>query len=289
MGPIVCMCWHWIRVTTRRRDRLALSPEPRPIADAPLHLLFCTIWYVYQMVRWVVATSQARDRILDAAVEHALSEGIVDLSLRDIAASIGTSHRMIIYHFGSREGLLVAVVREVERRERQTLGDAALSVTDARRLWDRLADPSLRPQERLFFEIYSHALLGRPGTEGFLEEALESWLSLITESMLIAGINQTEARTVARLGWPSPEASSSTCWRQATPPEPPGLLNCSPRSSTRPRCSLGHRRPQHPVPSRADHGCPSLAEASALQLRCAHRFSEPLGEAEGHGLLRRFR
>ena len=68
-----------------------------------------------------MTTSQARDRLLGAAVEHALTEGIVDLSLREIAVGIGTSHRMLIYHFGSREGLLVAVVREVERRERQAL------------------------------------------------------------------------------------------------------------------------------------------------------------------------
>jgi AcrR family transcriptional regulator len=155
---------------------------------------------MYQMVRWAVATSQARDRLLDAAVEHALSQGIVDLSLREIASAIGTSHRMLIYHFGSREGLLVAVVRAVERRERQTLGDAALSVADALRLWDRLVDPSLRAQERLFFEIYSHALLGRPGTEGFLEEALEGWLCLVIESMTEAGIDEMNARTAARLG-----------------------------------------------------------------------------------------
>jgi AcrR family transcriptional regulator len=138
--------------------------------------------------------------MLDAAVEQALNNGIVDLSLREIAAAIGTSHRMLIYHFGSREGLLVAVVREVERRERQALGDAGLSVADARRLWDRLADPSLRAQERLFFEIYSHALLGRPGTEGFLDEALEGWISPLVQSMTGEGIDETDARTVARLG-----------------------------------------------------------------------------------------
>jgi AcrR family transcriptional regulator len=147
-----------------------------------------------------VTTSQARDRLLEAAVEHALSKGIVDLSLREIAAAIGTSHRMLIYHFGSREGLLVAVVRAVEERERQTLGDAALSAAEARRRWDRLADPLLRTQERLFFEIYSHALLGRPGTEGFLDEALEGWLSPVTESITGTGIDETDARTVARLG-----------------------------------------------------------------------------------------
>jgi AcrR family transcriptional regulator len=155
---------------------------------------------MYHMVPLAVATSQAKDRMLNAAVEHALSKGIVDLSLREIASAIGTSHRMLIYHFGSREGLLVAVVREVERRERRTLDDTTISVADARRLWVRLADPSLRTQERLFFEIYSHALLGRPGTEGFLEESIEGWLSPVIKSMTAAGVDEKDARTIARLG-----------------------------------------------------------------------------------------
>lgn len=155
---------------------------------------------MYQMVQLVVAISQAGDRLLHAAVQHALDKGIVDLSLREIAAAIGTSHRMLIYHFGSREGLLVAVVREVERRERERLGDASLSVADARRQWDHLADPSLRAQERLFFEIYAHALLGRPGTEGFLDEAVEGWISPVTALLIDAGIDEDDAEGLARLG-----------------------------------------------------------------------------------------
>jgi len=155
---------------------------------------------VYRTVQSTVASSQARDRLLNAAVQHALDEGIVDLSLREIAAAIGTSHRMLIYHFGSREGLLVAVVREVERRERERLGTAPLSVADARRRWDRLADPSLRSQERLFFEIYAHALLGRPGTDGFLEEAVEGWISPVRALLIDAGIDAEAAQALARLG-----------------------------------------------------------------------------------------
>jgi AcrR family transcriptional regulator len=148
-----------------------------------------------------VTASQARDQLLDAAVQHALAKGIVDQSLREIAAGIGTSHRMLIYHFGSREGLLVAVVREVERRERQALtGTGALSAEDSLSLWSRLAGPELRAQERLFFEIYSHALLGRPGTEGFLEEAIEGWVSLLATSIISAGVDPKQARVLARLG-----------------------------------------------------------------------------------------
>jgi AcrR family transcriptional regulator len=152
------------------------------------------------MVHSTVASSQARERLLHAAVEHALDQGIVDLSLREIAGAIGTSHRMLIYHFGSREGLLVAVVREVERRERERLGTAPLSVADARRRWDRLADPSLRSQERLFFEIYAHALLGRPGTDGFLEETVQGWISPVRALLIDAGIDAKAAQALARLG-----------------------------------------------------------------------------------------
>ena len=47
-----------------------------------------------------MAESQARERLLEAAAHYALESGIADLSLRELAAAIGTSHRMLIYHFG---------------------------------------------------------------------------------------------------------------------------------------------------------------------------------------------
>jgi AcrR family transcriptional regulator len=152
------------------------------------------------MVQLKMASVQPKDRLLDAAVDHALDKGIVDQSLREIAAAIGTSHRMLIYHFRSREGLLVAVVREVERRQREMISWESVSPDDARQMWERLIDPSLRSQERLFFEIYSHALLGRPGTEGFLEEALEGWITPMADSLIKSGVERDEARALSRLG-----------------------------------------------------------------------------------------
>ena len=73
---------------------------------------------MYQMVQSGMASSQARDRLLAAAVGQARRGGIGDLSLRELAAAIGTSHRMLLYHFGSREGLLTAVARAVDEAER---------------------------------------------------------------------------------------------------------------------------------------------------------------------------
>ena len=147
-----------------------------------------------------MVTSQARDRLLAAAVEQAMRGGIADLSLRELAAAIGTSHRMLLYHFGSREGLLVAVAGAVEDAQRASLPNWGITTrADARRAWQHFSDPELWPAERLFFELYAHALLGRPGTEGFLEANIEPWISAIADVLVKAGMDSSAARAEARL------------------------------------------------------------------------------------------
>ena len=145
-------------------------------------------------------TSQARERLLAAAVGHALDTGIADLSLRQLAAAIGTSHRMLIYHFGSREGLLVAVTQAVEEQQRAALLESGATPQDARESWERLSAPALWPQERLFFELYAYALRGRPGTEGFLDGIVESWVAPVAAALVKAGADEPTARADARLG-----------------------------------------------------------------------------------------
>lgn len=152
------------------------------------------------MVHLTVRASQTRERLLAAAVQHALAAGIADMSLRELAAAIGTSHRMLIYHFGSREGLLVAVCQAVEEQQRAALLESGLTPQAARQSWQRLSDPKLWPQERLFFELYSYALLGRPGTEGFLDGVVESWVAPIADAFIQAGADERTARADARLG-----------------------------------------------------------------------------------------
>jgi AcrR family transcriptional regulator len=147
-----------------------------------------------------MAASQPRDRLLAAAVEQAMRSGIADLSLRELAAAIGTSHRMLLYHFGSREGLLVAVARAVEEAERARFLSWGMTPEDARRIWERLSDPVLWPSERLFFELYVQALLGRLGDEQFLDSAVGGWIAPVAAAMVEAGDSEATARIDARLG-----------------------------------------------------------------------------------------
>jgi AcrR family transcriptional regulator len=151
-----------------------------------------------------VARQDARDRLLTRAIDHIAQRGVSDLSLRELAAAIGTSHRMLIHHFGSKEGLWVEVIRAVEAQQRaalpELLPDPAEDPADAMRAWWRhISDPALWANERLFFEIYGQALQGRPGTTELLDGIVDSWLGPITEINVAQGMDPDTARAMGRL------------------------------------------------------------------------------------------
>jgi AcrR family transcriptional regulator len=150
-----------------------------------------------------MAGATPKDKLLAAVVEVAMAGGIADKSLRSIAEAAGTSHRMLIHHFGSREGLLVEVIRAVEARQRVALSElsdgSAESGELSDRFWKHLRSPQLAPQERLFFEVYGQALQGRQWAAPLLEGIVEDWVGPTAAMLEAAGIGQETARTVARL------------------------------------------------------------------------------------------
>lgn len=146
-----------------------------------------------------------RQELLNSVVAHLAEHGLGELSLRQLAARIGTSHRMLNYHFGSKEGLLVEVVKTVEARQRDALSqlraDPAGSRAElARRFWRQLTDPALRAHERLFFELYGQAAQGRPGTTALLDGIVEDWVEPVAALERTYGRSPQEARARARLG-----------------------------------------------------------------------------------------
>ena len=151
------------------------------------------------------ATENAsKERLLQAAIEYVSEHGVADLSLRRLATAIGTSHRMLIYHFASKEGLLIEVIRAVEEQQRQMLADfeidPSLSPTEVgRRMWQHLSDPALWPNERLFFEMYGRALQARADTAGLLDDIVKSWLEPTIALRSAQGIPAEAAGAQARL------------------------------------------------------------------------------------------
>jgi AcrR family transcriptional regulator len=152
-----------------------------------------------------VAPGDARQRLLDAAIDHASEHGLTELSLRGLAAELGTSHRMLSHHFGSKEGLWVAIVQEVEARQRAILADlapdAGVPLEEAMRSWWRhISDPKLWPNARLFFEVYGQALQGRSPAVTLLDGDVESWVAPAAEVAEGMGVAPADARAFARLG-----------------------------------------------------------------------------------------
>ncbi len=124
----------------------------------------------------------SRENLLEAAILYIANHGLSDMSLRELASEIGTSHRMIIYHFGSRQGLVAAIVESMERQQRDALAQIAQNNTTTRDVieaqWAHLSDPAMRPFVCLFFEVLSLALHERPGTESFVASMTTPWLDL---------------------------------------------------------------------------------------------------------------
>jgi AcrR family transcriptional regulator len=146
-----------------------------------------------------------RAGLLEAAVDHVAEHGIADLSLRRLGAALGTSHRMLIHHFGSREGLFAEIVRTSERRQRDLLvrlrQEPGLPPAEvSRRLWRELTHPRMAGQERLFFEICGQALRGRPEAAPVLEGLVTDWLDPLAAAEAAAGADPVTARARARLG-----------------------------------------------------------------------------------------
>ena len=146
-----------------------------------------------------------RQRLLEAAIAHVAAAGLADRSLRDLASAIGTSHRMLIYHFGSKEGLMRAIVEAVEDQQRsffaRFVADPSVAPSDvALAIWRQVADPALANNVRLFFELYGLALQGRPGTAGFLDHVVQSWIEPLVGYLAQRGVPLETARADARLG-----------------------------------------------------------------------------------------
>jgi AcrR family transcriptional regulator len=122
----------------------------------------------------------SRADLLARVMEFAQRDGLADRSLREIATGAGTSHRMLLYHFGSREGLLAAVVGAMEARQRATMAALAETATSPADLmdgvWRQVSSPAVRPFVRLFFEVFALATRGGPGAGQVLPGLTGSWL-----------------------------------------------------------------------------------------------------------------
>lgn len=146
-----------------------------------------------------------KEELIQRAAGYVLEHGLLDGSIREIAKNIGTSHRMINYHFGSSEGFWEALVNEIRRveieRSRQYFaahGNSPLMTVS--RGWAYFSTPEYQQIFKLIFELYVKTLRAPQEHEAFAHTFVDHWITLLSERL--AGdfqLASEEAQGFARL------------------------------------------------------------------------------------------
>ncbi len=127
-----------------------------------------------------------KDELCGKALDYCLAHGIGELSLRPLALQIGSSARLLIYHFGSRDGLIAAVMDEAHRRVQTSFGELMSGAGNKdilRKFWDWTTDPRNSPYLRLIFEVQMLALQNPTAYARYLRGTSSSWLALIETAL----------------------------------------------------------------------------------------------------------
>jgi AcrR family transcriptional regulator len=144
-----------------------------------------------------------RRKLLEGAVQYVMRHGIGGLSLPPLAEEIGTTPRMLIHHFGSKETLVAEVLLVMEESfAAQAAADvdehrsARATITD---LWNQIAAPDREHALRAMFEVWGQALVHPERYKGFLESMTEPWIQLLQRQLEQSGRKPAEAAVLATL------------------------------------------------------------------------------------------
>jgi AcrR family transcriptional regulator len=120
-----------------------------------------------------VAGSAREVELLEKAYAYVLEHGLSDLSLRPLATAIGSSPRVLLFLFGSKDEL----VRRLLARARE---DELRDPVDVRAVWTWLSDPAHAGLLRLWTEAYARSLTDPSGPWGaFARATVEDWLGIL--------------------------------------------------------------------------------------------------------------
>jgi AcrR family transcriptional regulator len=150
-----------------------------------------------------------RDELLGKIVDDLLARGAADLSLRPLAERVGSSARLLIYHFDSKEQLVAAALAEVRRHIGGSLHARASEVRPEalrdliRMVWDWATEAPNQRYFRLLFEVDGLAMFDRLSFSEEVRRANSAvWITLIDRaaSRLTQGGDLFSAHSTLILG-----------------------------------------------------------------------------------------
>ena len=132
------------------------------------------------------APSPRQDELLELAYRYVLAHGLADMSLRPLARAIGSSPRVLLYLFGSKDELIRALLDRARADELAAIGawpeaeSPADLIGTARQVWRWLSDDRHRHLLGLWVEAYARSLVDPGGPwSGFAAQTVQDWLGLL--------------------------------------------------------------------------------------------------------------
>ncbi|MDD7833859.1 TetR/AcrR family transcriptional regulator [Paenarthrobacter sp. AB444] len=145
--------------------------------------------------------STRREELLELAYGYVLRHGLADLSLRPLAADIGSSPRVLLFLFGNKDGLIRALLSRARAEEVSLLAElksrpgGSLSFV-AGELWRWLSAPERRPVLALWVESYARSLVDPSGPwADFARATVDDWLNLLVTTQEPAAQDTEQGRS----------------------------------------------------------------------------------------------
>jgi AcrR family transcriptional regulator len=133
-------------------------------------------------------SSARRTELLEAAYRYVLEHGLSDMSLRPLAAAIGSSPRVLLFLFGSKDGLVRELLARARADEEQMLAalyehsPRPVGLRDAAtQVWTWLSSIEHRPLLNLWLEGYARSLTDPTGPwSRFAAGTVADWMALLS-------------------------------------------------------------------------------------------------------------
>jgi AcrR family transcriptional regulator len=141
--------------------------------------------------------TQRRAEWTEAATDYVLEHGLIELSLRPLAAELGTSDRMLLYHFGSKDELVAAVLRASNERSTshvRSMEPSADLRSAVHNLWAAMLIPQIDRCTRLYVEAAALGLLGKEPYVTVVREANDLWTTALVDHLVRSGVRRPLAR-----------------------------------------------------------------------------------------------
>jgi AcrR family transcriptional regulator len=145
---------------------------------------------------------QRRAAWTEVATDYVLEHGLIGLSLRPLAAELGTSDRMVLYHFGSKDELVADVLRCSNDRAAAQV-NALTPSADLRsavvELWTSLQDGTTERCNRIYIEAAALGLFGREPYASVVRGANAVWTAALVAHLVRSGVDEGLAARAAEL------------------------------------------------------------------------------------------